>query len=84
MKKIAISLSCLLALAACETGPFISELPEEVTSIAAPGQDLTRVTLLEEDGCYWVEHTNPVETTLLPLRTARGNHICTAASEAAG
>lgn len=83
MKKLALSALCLTALVACETGPYISELPEGVTSIVASGQDLTRVTLLEEDGCYWYEHTNPVETTLLPLRSTRGRHICTQAAETA-
>ncbi len=83
MKKIVLAVVPVLVLAACETGPYLSELPEGVTSIAASGQDLTRVTLLEEDGCYWYEHTNAVETTLLPLRSTRGRHICTQTAETA-
>ncbi|CUH75568.1 hypothetical protein SAMN04488093_101374 [Tropicibacter naphthalenivorans] len=74
----------LLGLAACEpmpegaaTGPRISNVPESVSSIAAPYQDLSRVRLRAEDGCYWYMHDGPVETTELPLRTAAGNPICT-------
>lgn len=56
--------------------PFLADLPESVRAIAAPNQNLDRVVFLEDDNCYWYEHTGPVETTLLPLRTARGNTIC--------
>lgn len=75
-----------LSLAACTelatTGTavdgsrFVADLPESVRAIAAPGQNLDKVVFLEQDNCYWYEHAGPVETTLLPLRTARGNTIC--------
>ena len=44
----------------------------------ASGQDLSTARFMLEDGCYWYEHSGPVETTLLPLRTANGNPICVA------
>lgn len=73
----------LLALAACEpvpgdgpSGPT-STAPEAVAAIAAPYQDLSKVRLRSEDGCYWYTHVGPVETTELPLRTSEGNPICT-------
>jgi len=56
---------------------FIDDLPEAVIAMAAPYQDLEAVRLLPEDGCYWYQHVGPVETTMLPLRTVRGNKICT-------
>jgi len=40
-------------------------------------QDLTTARLRPEDGCYWYEHSGPVENTLVPLRSAGGNPICT-------
>lgn len=51
-------------------------VPEAVANLAAPGQDLTTARL-QSDGCYWYEHTGKVETTLVPLRSAGGNPICT-------
>ena len=57
-----------------------SQLPEAVLAIAAPNQDLASARLVPETGCYWYEHRNPVETTLLPLRTANGNPICVQAA----
>ena len=54
----------------------IGNVPEAVSSLAAPGQDLATARLLPEDNCYWYEHSGPVETTLLPLRTPGGNPIC--------
>lgn len=75
----------LLALAACaapmppasetETG-FIAELPPEVITLADPTQNLQAVRIMD-DGCYWYQHSGPVETTMLPLRTPAGNPICT-------
>ncbi|WP_322889539.1 MULTISPECIES: hypothetical protein [unclassified Yoonia] len=62
--------------AAPNGSPFLAELPESVRAIAAPNQNLDRVVFVQEDNCYWYEHIGPVETTLLPLRTARGNTIC--------
>jgi len=56
---------------------FIDDLPEAVIVMAAPYQNLEAVRLLPADGCYWYQHVGPVETTMLPLRTVRGNKICT-------
>lgn len=56
-------------------------LPEQVVALAAPWQDLASARLRPEDGCYWYEHAGPVETTLLPLRTAEGRPICQAPAE---
>lgn len=75
----------LLALAACEPMPTsnaggggsFAAVPESVSSIAAPNQDLTTARVLPDDGCFWYSHRGPVETTLLPLRTVNGNPICT-------
>jgi hypothetical protein len=81
-----------LVLAACEVGTgttdstepaVINDLPDTVTSIAAPFQNLEMVVLLPEDNCYWYSHTGPVETTLLPLRTTQGRPICVKREEAA-
>ena len=80
-----VALAALLALGACAvpTGPpdqpggFIAELPEQVVALAAPYQDLQAVRVRPEDGCYWYRHVGPVETTMLPLRTASGSPICT-------
>ena len=74
----------LLAAAGCtETGMSgaaqAGELPESVVSLAAPGQNLATARLVPEDNCYWYEHSGPVETTLLPLRTPQGNPICVSA-----
>lgn len=73
----------LLGLAACEPVPTsggpsggIITVPESVSSIAAPFQDLTTARVKAEDGCYWYTHRGPVETTELPLRTTSGNPIC--------
>lgn len=55
---------------------FIEELPEQVALLAAPYQNLREVILKPEDGCYWYRHVGPVETTMLPLRTAEGRPIC--------
>ncbi|MCV3270328.1 hypothetical protein [Roseobacter sinensis] len=76
-------LALTVLLGACaETGTGaggtpIRNLPEEVVAMAAPNQDLTSVRILPEDGCYWYRHVGPVETTLLPLRNAAGQPICT-------
>ena len=56
----------------------IGNVPEAVVELAGPGQNLATARLRPEDGCYWYEHNGPVETTLLPLRTANGNPICVA------
>lgn len=81
-----LSLAACAEMPAVETAPngspFIAELPESVRAIAASNQNLDRVVILEEDNCYWYEHAGPVETTLLPLRTTRGNSICVEAPTA--
>ena len=76
----------LVTLAACEpvptgdtggaSGPAVA-VPESVSSIAAPFQDLSTARIRMSDGCYWYTHEGPVETTELPLRTPGGNPICT-------
>lgn len=55
-----------------------SGVPQEVRDIAAPFQNVETARVLEDDNCYWYEHQGPVETTLLPLRSVRGNPICAA------
>ena len=79
------SIGGLLGLALLTSGCAVAPVaPEEavdpvltqVTALAAPNQDLATARLLPEDNCYWYEHRGPVETTLLPLRTASGNPIC--------
>lgn len=79
-------IAAMLVLAGCSTLSMddgdapnrVGSVSEAVAALAAPGQDLTTARLLPEDGCYWYEHSGPVETTLVPLRSAGGNPICTA------
>ena len=83
MKAAIQSLTIFLFLTACasesgQNGDFMSEVPEQVIELAAPNQNLSAVAILEEDGCFWYEHVGPVETTLLPLLSNRGRHLCTA------
>lgn len=75
----------LLTLGACtvpvaetsERKPEISaEAMTRLGEMAAPYQDIRSVELRPEDGCYWYRHDGPVETTMLPLRTADGRPIC--------
>ncbi len=56
----------------------VGNLPEAVLSLAAPGQNLATARLRSEDDCYWYEHSGPVETTLVPLRSTGGSPICVA------
>lgn len=58
-------------------------LPEEVLAVADPRQNLNAALYVPEDRCFWYEHRNVVETTLLPLRTRDGRHICVAEEAAA-
>jgi hypothetical protein len=74
-----------LTLAACAetggttTGPReVTELPEGVLAIVAPGQNLASVQI-DESGCYVYRYSGPVETTYLPLRANSGAPICTRA-----
>jgi hypothetical protein len=80
--KLSVIGAALLGLSACVDGAgTLAPLPEEVAALAAPAQDLSTARLLAEDGCYWYLHRGPVETTLLPLRTAKGSPICVARTE---
>ena len=92
MKAHVVFVGCAaLLLAACDevpnggagTGPTFLQLPENVIEVAAPNQDLNAVRIDPIDGCYVYRHIGPVETTYLPLRTKRGNPICTRAAEEA-
>ena len=84
--KTLLLIGSLLALGACavpvaetadpDTG-LSAEVMTQLSAMAAPYQDLQSVRLRSEDGCYWYRHVGPVETTLLPLRTADGRPICT-------
>jgi hypothetical protein len=84
--KTLFLLASLLALGACavpvadtadpDTG-LSAEVMTQLSAMAAPYQDLQSVRLRPEDGCYWYRHVGPVETTMLPLRTADGRPICT-------
>jgi hypothetical protein len=75
--------AALLLLSACvqtatsdPTAPqILTEIPEPVRAAAAPFQSLA-VVERRPDGCYWYQHTGPVETTFLPLRTVEGRPIC--------
>jgi len=80
---VAVALSLTAGCAIQPTGPGDSadrrgKVPEAVIAMAAPDQDVATARLVPEDGCYWYKHSGPVETTLLPLRTANGNPICVA------
>jgi len=78
----------LLMTAACAvqnsdgTVSVASTVPEAVAQVAGPNQDLSFVELRESDNCYWYRHRGPVETTMLPLRTRQGRHICVQREEA--
>ena len=88
MRPIFRLLPALALLGACtetytgtptgEVAP-ITEVPDQVVQMAAPGQDLSALRVLPEDGCYWYRYVGPVETTYLPLRTIDGRPICTRA-----
>lgn len=54
----------------------VGNVPASVASLAASGQDLSTARFMLEDGCYWYEHSGPVEVTLVPLRSAGGSPIC--------
>jgi len=85
LQKYAVIMVATLALAGCavppkeDNDPFrIGNIPESVAALAAPDQDLNTARLRPEDNCYWYAHSGPVETTLVPLRSAGGNPICVA------
>ena len=82
-KRSATLLTTVLVLGACsadlsgsQASASLPSLPDEIAALAAPNQDLKTARLRPEDNCYWYMHAGPVETTLLPLRTTRGNPIC--------
>ncbi|EAQ13062.1 hypothetical protein RB2654_11208 [Rhodobacterales bacterium HTCC2654] len=87
--KTIIALAALpLTLAACDmpatttvgaSQGTISNVPERIAELAAPGQNLNSVRINELDGCYEYQYFGPVETTYLPLRTRDGRPICTRA-----
>lgn len=81
--KYVLLVGGLLALAGCETPVttegYLQELPEGLTEVVAPNQNLATVQINPEDGCYWYRHDGPVETTMLPLRANNGRPICTKA-----
>ncbi|MEM6728387.1 MAG: hypothetical protein AAF618_07800 [Pseudomonadota bacterium] len=88
--KAIASVGCaLFLLAACEPTPpttiggSFPDVPEAVVALADPSQNVATARVLPADGCYWYEHAGPVETTLLPLRTIKGNPICTQREEPA-
>ena len=77
----------VLFVAACDEmpnpnagGAALVTVPPRVLEIAAKGQDLSAIRINSQDGCYEFRHTNVVETTYLPLRTASGNPICSRAT----
>ncbi|WP_425314277.1 hypothetical protein [Roseivivax marinus] len=84
-KRNAPIIAATLVLAGCAVPTLddggarneVGSVPEAVIALAAPGQDLTTARLRPEDGCYWYEHSGPVENTLVPLRSTGGNPICT-------
>ena len=87
-RKAFQALAALLFIGACtETTSIsadsepgtLSQVPDAVAQIAAPGQDLNAVKIMPEDGCYWYRYVGPVETTYLPLRTIEERPICTRA-----
>lgn len=89
MKKIAFVGLASIGLSACDDtmssggtaqSPFIADVPESITSIAANGQDLTALKIDPIDGCYVYRHIGPVETTFLPLRAKNGRPICSRAA----
>ena len=89
MNKITLMLGAtVVLLAGCEEfegmaspgSGLIANVPEEVLALAGPGQPTDALRKNPVDGCYEYQHVGPVETTFLPLRTAKGNPICTAAA----
>ena len=82
MHRSFVAIAAMLALAACGAPPTPEgqtvELSPEVMALIAPGQNLSTARI-ESDGCYWVLHSGPVETTYIPLLTTEGRMICTRA-----
>lgn len=75
----AMMLSGCMDATGANTDGLLATVPEEVIAIAGPNQNLEAVRVNPVDGCFEYRHIGPVETTFLPLRTAKGNPICTKA-----
>ena len=76
-----LALCATLALSGCVSPTPVGEsevLPEEVLALVAPGQDTSSVRL-QEDGCYWYQHNNVVESVYIPLLTRDQRMICVVA-----
>lgn len=69
---------CAASLQPQTTPQALNGIPDQVTAIAAPFQNVATARKLAQDGCYWYVHEGPVETTFLPLRTGDGRPICSA------
>ncbi|NBX42741.1 MAG: hypothetical protein EBR13_04595 [Rhodobacteraceae bacterium] len=65
---------CVTSLPVDDEG-YLVKLPEDLVKLAAEGQDIGRVRLME-DNCYWYLYNGMVETTLLPILTEEGRMIC--------
>ncbi|MFN4098648.1 MAG: hypothetical protein ACK4GT_02610 [Pararhodobacter sp.] len=82
-----VVIASLFLLSACVTpvteqadaSPYLQELPPGLAEMAGPNQDLSRVMIMPDDGCYWYAHINIVETTYLPLLTRDNRPICSRA-----
>ncbi len=79
-KFFVLGACALLAACGAPTTPEgqTVELSPEVMALLAPGQNIGTARI-ESDGCYWVLHRGPVETTYIPLLTTEGRMICTRA-----
>ncbi len=71
---IAVLTGCVATPPVDDSG-YLIELPEGLAELAAEGQDIARVRLMEDD-CYWYLYEGVVETTMLPILTADGRLIC--------
>jgi len=82
--RVTVTMAAMFLMGACAepmngaTGQSGQQapIPDQVRTMAAAYQDLSTARYTPEDGCYWYEHSGPVETTLIPLRTPDGGHIC--------
>ncbi|MCV2875176.1 hypothetical protein OE810_02790 [Rhodobacteraceae bacterium XHP0102] len=71
---VALLAGCVATPPVDESG-YLIELPEGLAELAAEGQDIERVRLMEDD-CYWYLYEGVVETTMLPILTTDGRLIC--------
>ncbi len=85
MRSNVLSLLAVSAvLSACsvpilDQTPAVKEkptLPESVTALADPNQDLETTRIDDETGCALYLHKGPVETLWLPVRSRAGGPIC--------